>query len=156
MLVCDYLQLFQDYPNKSMAERADLVSGVMMRIRNELGIGVLVSFQLGEKGKRMYGGTSVYRDANVILHLEQKKDAVSGLDMDKIVTVTVMPSRDVGESKFEVTASGTHSRVSEVGVKAPDYLTDPNITEMEMAYAPEYGYHVFQQLKGAEIEASTD
>ncbi len=89
MVVRDYLQLFQDHQQQSMAERADLVSGIMMRIRGELGIGVLVSFQLGKDGKRMYGGTAVYRDANVILHPEQKKDAVSGSDMDKILTVTV-------------------------------------------------------------------
>ncbi len=121
ILVIDHLQLFQDRAT-SMAEKADLISAIMMQVRNDLNVGVLCAFQLGDKGKRQYGGTSVYRDADAILHLEQKKDAASGLDMEKILQVTVMPSREIEEGMFEVTFSGAHSRVSDVRPRIPPEL----------------------------------
>ncbi len=128
IVVIDYLQLFQD-GGMSMAEKSDRISNILMQIRNELGIGVLVAFQLGDKGKRQYGGTSVYRDADTILHLEQKKDAVTGQDMEQILQVYVMPSREVGEGMFEVTFSGAHSRISDKRPQAPDFVMNPNSSE---------------------------
>ena len=52
--------------------------------------------------------------------------------MEKLLVITIMPSREVGESTLEVSMSGTHSRLTDKRAAAPVYLMDPLMTEMEL------------------------
>lgn len=112
IVIADYMQLFQDR-GENMAVRADIVSSVFMRLRNEFGIGSIVVYQLGSKDTQ-YGGSSIGRDCDVDINCRAKIDAITKRPIPNMMVVEIMAAREVAPSSFELVFSGEHSRLSDV------------------------------------------
>lgn len=132
ILAIDYTQLFHDHMSKSMAERADAISAIFMRIRNEFDVGMLVAFQLGIEKDRQYGGSSIARDADIIMHVSKVQDSTTKKDIEGLLQIAIQPSREAMETKFNVAFSGAHSRLQDEAPVIPEVLLDPKaVMEME-------------------------
>lgn len=108
----DYLQLAADRYGKNEAERLTAISRQIVQARNKYGIGFLVAFQLNEKGSA-FGSRSVYKDANLVIQIEEVKDENKEI-VPGVLDLVIKKSRISGKLRCTVNFSGAYSRITDV------------------------------------------
>jgi len=120
-LVIDYLQLLQSSRRgKDDYTRWDAISAQFLRARNEHSLCSIVVYQIGKSGEA-YATSAIYRDADIIIEIERKKDIVTEKDLEEFIHVNVRRSRVCAGDECDISFSGAHSRVG--NVPALDTLT---------------------------------
>ncbi len=117
-------------------ERLDYYSARFKDLRNRYGIGVIALFQLNEKTNRAYGSSAVYKDADLVLTMEQAMDEELETEIPGMLDIRIDASRQSGTGKLTVAFDGSKSRFGKVytetfGNKTENFgnFNEHNLTE---------------------------
>lgn len=123
-IAIDYLQLMMIKKDAEKEyQKWDKISAMMIRARNEYGLGILMTYQIGDNDKA-YGTRSVYKDADLLMEVERDIDKITEIEKKESVRVNILRSRICGSGKCELGFDGPHSRVHNY-VPPPNTLLKP-------------------------------
>ena len=123
-IAIDYLQLMmlEKEPQKDYL-KWDKISAMLLRARNEYGIGIIMTYQIGDNDMA-YGTRSIYKDADLLIEVDRKVDKITEKEEPESMTVKILRSRVCGSGKCELGFDPAHSRVHNYA-KAPGKLLKP-------------------------------
>jgi replicative DNA helicase len=114
VIIVDTYNLMDDKGSLNEALRQTEIARRFIQARNDLGLTIIVVYQLNDDGKQL-SSRNLYRDCDLVIEVEQPEDPTTNKPMTGFMTLEVIVNRNgPAGAKAEVAVSPAHSRLEEV------------------------------------------